>query len=86
MQRSSIQSQNGVKRPGPRSVKCAAVWDYLDANHVRGRAPLEVANIRDVGKAKGWNDNNTKAEYYAWLKFHGLAKSQGTSNHSLNEQ
>ena len=71
MPRSSIQSQNGVNRPGPRSVKCAAVWDYLDANPT-----LTVSEIREVGRVKGWNDRNTGIEYYQWRKFHGLAKSQ----------
>jgi hypothetical protein len=71
MPSSSIQTRNGVTRPGPRSVKCAAVWDHLDANPA-----LTVSGIREVGRAKGWNDRNTGIEYYQWRKFHGLAKSQ----------
>jgi len=66
----SIQFRNGVRRPGSRSVKCAAVWEYLDAN-----PKLTIAEICEVGKARGWNDGNTKIEYYQWRKFHGLMKS-----------
>jgi len=74
--RSSVQARNGIMPPTERSVKCRAVWEYLDAHYERGDPPLAVADICAVGKAKAWNDNNTKIEYYRWLKFHGLAKSQ----------
>ena len=79
---SSIQSRNGVTPPTDRSVKIRAVWEYLDASPTL----LTVAEIREVGRARGWNDNNTKTEFYRWRMFHGLAKSQVTSNRSFNEQ
>jgi len=66
-----VETRNGVNRPTDRSVKCRAVWEYLDTNPT-----LVVNEIREVGKAKGWNDENTKIEFYRWQKFHGLAKSQ----------
>lgn len=58
------------KRPRAGS-KCAAVWDYLDANPMTtGKA------MREVATAKGWNPNNASIELYAWRKFHGLTRQQ----------
>ena len=51
--------------------KCAAVWDYLDANPMTtGKA------LREVAAAKGWNPNNATCELFAWRKFHGLTRLQ----------
>ena len=44
--------------------KCAAVWDYLDAN------PTTTAKaLREVASAQGWNANNATCELYAWRRF-----------------
>lgn len=64
---SSVQSQNGVTRPGPRSVKCAAVWDFLDGNPTS-----TVREIREAADANGWNLQNAQIEFYRWRKFHAL--------------
>ncbi|MBY8821387.1 hypothetical protein [Sphingomonas colocasiae] len=69
MPSSSIQARNGETPPTELSIKCRAVWEYLNDNR-----ELTVAEIREVGRLKGWNDNNTRQEYYRWRKYHGLTK------------
>lgn len=70
--RPTRQHSEGSTGKRPRAGgKCAAVWDYLDANPMTtGKA------LREVAAAKGWNPNNATCELYAWRKFHGLTRQQ----------
>lgn len=61
-----LQEQNGVKRPAA-GGRCAAVWDYLDAN-----PGTTAKQIREAAEGKGWNVNNAMCELYAWRKFNGI--------------
>lgn len=61
--------RNGVKRPAPGGL-CAAVWEYLDKHG--NQTPAE---LRPVAEAKGWNQNNTSLELYAWRKFNGITRA-----------
>lgn len=63
------EEKNGVKRPAAGGL-CAAVWEYLD-NH-GNQTPAE---LRPVAEAKGWNQNNTSLELYAWRKFNGITRA-----------
>lgn len=64
------EERNGVKRPKP-GGKCAAVWDYLDAN------PTTTAkDLREVATARGWNANNAQIELSVWRRFNGIAKTK----------
>lgn len=63
--------RNGVRRRTDRSIKCRAVWVYLD-NH----PTLDINDVINAAEQHSWNINNAKAEFYLWQKFHGLARSQ----------
>jgi hypothetical protein len=52
--------------------RCAAVWDELDRIRTGNGVPM-LSDIMKVGRHLKWNDNNTRVEYYAWRKFHGIS-------------
>ncbi len=48
--------------------KCRAVWDALDDLVSKGEATsLPIAIV--MAKLNGWNENNTRTEYYRWKAF-----------------
>lgn len=51
--------------------KCAAVWDYLDAN-----PNAQVKELREVALARGWNVNNAVCELYAWRRYGAMTTQQ----------
>ena len=62
--------RSAPKRPRA-GGKCAAVWDYLDANPV-----TTAAELREVAAANGWNQTNATCELYAWRKFIAATREQ----------
>lgn len=65
--------RNGVRRHGDRSIKCKAVWLYLDSH-----PDATIAEMKNLAIEKGWNLENTKIEFYQWRKFHGLSVPRGS--------
>lgn len=56
-------SESGTPKRPKAGGKCAAVWDYLDANPT-----TTVKELRDAAAGQGWNVNNAVCELYAWRK------------------
>ena len=67
--------QNGVKRPSA-GGKCAAVWDIADNLSAEQKKPAEIAEIMEVAKVQGLNENNVRVEFAQWRKFNGLVKAR----------
>ncbi|MQB43032.1 hypothetical protein [Rhizobium sp. ICMP 5592] len=57
-------SENSTPKRPNAGGKCAAVWDYLDAN-----PKATVKELREAAAGQGWNVNNAVCELYAWRKF-----------------
>lgn len=51
--------------------RCAQVWKTLDGLYQQNRIPT-VDDILRVGRRRRWNPNNTRTEYYAWRRSHGI--------------
>jgi hypothetical protein len=59
-----------LKAPSGNGV-CAQVWKALDRLSRRNPRP-SITDILKVSSRKGWNNNNTRVEYYRWRKAHGI--------------
>lgn len=69
------------RMPGPTSNdnapkaggKCAAVWSQLDelAKRYPGQVP-KLTEVMNASRKAGWNDNNTRVEYYRWRRNRGI--------------
>lgn len=58
------RSESSTPKRPKAGGKCAAVWEYLDAN-----SAITVRELREVATVQGWNVNNAVCEFYAWRKF-----------------
>lgn len=52
--------------------RCAAVWDELDKLADKFGDTPTLQRIQAVAERKGWNENNTRIEYYRWRRAHGV--------------
>jgi hypothetical protein len=59
------------RRP-KRGGRCEAVWRELDRMEARRKAVPRLSEIRKAGARKGWNENNTRIEYYQWRRSKGI--------------
>jgi hypothetical protein len=50
---------------------CAQVWKELDRIQKRKPVP-SLGDIMRVSSRRNWNENNTRIEYYAWRRAHGI--------------
>jgi hypothetical protein len=62
-----------VESPRPREGgKCAMVWSELDRLRAKKNDVPTLADIMVISNAEGWNENNTRVEYYNWRRAAGI--------------
>ena len=67
-----MPEQNGVRRPKPATL-CGKAWEIFDDISRKNGAPASISEAMEIGKARGLNEANMRAEYARWRKFYGIS-------------
>lgn len=58
--------QNGVRRPKPETL-CGQAWAIFDE-----LSQVTIGEALEIGRQRGLNEGNVRAEFYQWRKFNGI--------------
>lgn len=71
----TMPEQNGVRHPKPATL-CGQVWTLANELSNAINQAVTIKELLEAATAKGLNENNVRAEYHRWKKFHGLTATR----------
>jgi hypothetical protein len=64
--------QNGVRHPKTESL-CGQAWAVFDEITKQNYSTATLRESLELGRQRGLNEGNVRAEYYVWRKYHGIS-------------